>query len=267
MRSKSLQYAVFSALLALPLRPADASNPHTVDGQDCSAWLPTAPLSERVRQVRACENFQIANAMKLAQEFDTGSNGLTSDWGQAATWYRETLQLARGVSKASMGARRAEAAQQRLSEMLVTGGPGLARNLAEAQRLMPVNISPGYWEFTTRVQVNGQEVAIEDGGRQALCITADDLPTTSPFALAAVHDNYLAMGCEIEQVRMGVLDAEVSVDCETFYDDDWDETFGQLAKLMVKYQGETAEIAIVATAYPEGAQTTSLTTARRLRAC
>jgi hypothetical protein len=77
--------------------------------------------------------------MKLAEEFEAGSNGLQKDWGSAAIWYRETIRLAEGVPHESMGARLAEAAHQRLAELLQTGGHGLDSNLGEAQRQVPIN--------------------------------------------------------------------------------------------------------------------------------
>lgn len=267
MASKVLHRGVLIGLLVLPLPMAGASNPHTVDGQDCGAWLSSAPLPERARQSRACEGFKTAKAYQLAEEFELGNNGLPKDWGYAAAWYRETINYAAGLSPDALGSRRAEAARQRLAEMLQTGGPGLDRNLAEAQRMVPANLRPGLWEFTTQARVNGQPMATEYDGPQSLCVTAGDLGTKAPFSLAAVADNYLSMGCKIEEARIGALDAAISADCEESYDEAWGESYGEFFRFKASYQGEAAEFGTASTSYPEGVETSLVTTARRLRDC
>jgi hypothetical protein len=267
MGSKALQRAVLLGFVVLPLQLAGASNPHTVDGQDCSAWRPTAPLSERIRQVRSCENFEIANAYKLAEEFETGSNGLPKDWGSAATWYRETIKLAEGVSQESMGARRAEAARQRLAELLQTGGPGLQANPAEAQRLMPIDIQPGFWEFTSRATVNGEAVAMDNDGRYSVCLSQDDIATESPFAVAKAAADFRAAGCAIEELQAGSTSARVRFNCETYYDEEWDEAEGNLGTLIMRFSGDNAEVSLVETSYPVSVQTVIQTTGRRTRGC
>lgn len=267
MVSKSLQATALLALLALPPGPIAASNPHTVDGQDCSDWRSSAPLSERIRQVRACEGFTTAKALKLAQEFDSGSNGLPQNWTEAAAWYRETIRIAGRMSPESLAARRGEAASQRLAEMLWTGGHGLPANPGEAQRLVPANIVPGLWEFTSVSSYEGQQQPLENGGRETLCITADKLATDAPFAMSALIENYRTMGCAIEQVRANALDAEISADCQEYYDSDWEEPVGQITKASMKFKGEAFDFSFVATRYPDGIQSVVQTTGRRIRAC
>lgn len=267
MAPRSLQFTALLAFLALPPGPIAASNPHTVDGQDCGEWRSSAPLSERIRQVRACEGFKTSNALKLAQEFDAGSNGLPMDWAQAATWYRETIKIAAGMGPESLAARRGEAASQRLGEMLWTGGHGLQANPAEAQRLAPINITPGLWEFTSRSSLNGQDLPLANGGRESVCVTADKLATESPFAVATLVENYGAMGCRLEQVQAGTLSADISVDCEEYYDEEWGESVGQIAKVSMRFQGEAYAFTLVATRYPDGAQTVVESTGRWLRTC
>lgn len=267
MGSKVLQRAVLLGFVVLPLHLAGASNPHTVDGGNCSAWLATAPLSERIRQVRSCENFQIANAYKLAEEFEAGSNGLPKDWGSAATWYRETIKLAEGLPPEAMGVRRAEAARQRLGDMLRTGGPGLEGNPAEAQRLMPINIQPGLWEFTIRATANDQAVEVENGGRYSVCVSQDTIATDSPFSVAKAAADFRAAGCTIEELEAGTTSAKIRFNCEMYYDDEWGEAGGNLGTLILRFSGNSAEIALVESSYPEGVQTVVQTTGRRTQAC
>jgi len=267
MGSKALQRTVLLVLAVLPLSLAMASNPHTVDGQDCSAWLPSAPLSERVRQARSCQGFTTAKALQLAQEFETGSNGLPKDWGYAALWYRETIKIAESLPPGSLAAARGEAARHDLARILQTGGHGLESNLAEAQRLVPVNITPGFWEFTSRAWLDGQDIALENGGLESLCLTAGDIATKPPFSMPAVAESYRSSSCRIEQVRMDALAAEIRVDCEDGYDEEWGESYGQVVTFMAKYQGEAVEFGTATTTYPVTRQSGNVTTGRSLRAC
>lgn len=259
----------FAMLVGLMLvaAPLEARNPHTADGSDCGPWLASAPLSERIRQARSCEGFTTSKAMQLAQEFEAGSNGLPKNWAEAATWYRETLKIAARLPPESLAARRGEAAAQGLAGMLWTGGHGLQANPGEAQRLAPVNIVPGLWEFTSVGSQGGQQQPLVNGGRETICVTADKLATDLPFAMSALVENFRTMGCTLEQVRANALDAEVSVDCQEYYDYDWDEPVGQIAKVSMKFRGEAFDSSFVATRYPDGVQSVVQTTGRRIRAC
>ena len=59
------RFAMLAGLL-LVAAPLEASNPHTADGADCGPWLASAPLSERIRQVRSCEGVKTSKAMQLS---------------------------------------------------------------------------------------------------------------------------------------------------------------------------------------------------------
>jgi hypothetical protein len=177
------------------------------------------------------------------------------------------MKIAAGLSPESLAARRGEAASQRLAEMLWTGGHGLQANPGEAQRLVPVNIVPGLWEFTSVSSHGGQQQPLENGGRESICITAEKLATDAPFAMSALVENYRAMGCAIEQVRANALDAEISADCQEYYDYDWEEAVGQITKASMKFKGEAFDFSFVATSYPDGVQSVVQTTGRRIRAC
>lgn len=212
--------ALMLAVALVPLDPALAqgTNPHTSDGRACGPWLASAPLSERIRQIESCKRLEIGKVMRLAEEYENGSNGMPRDWQQAARWLRDAIRRADAMSRESYGARRGEDAQARLVRLLLTGGPGLPVDVDEAERVARLwaepNLRPGRWEVSTRYERDQRDIP-ERATREMMCFDAKAMREQSPFSMSREIRDVRAAGCKISRMRMHPADAGLVFSCSS----------------------------------------------------
>lgn len=263
------RHALWLGLL-LATSPLQAQNPPAEGTAGCGPWPATAPMSERIRQVRTCKSVEVDKAMTLADEFSAGSNGLPRNQNQAATWYAEAVRLAMRLPGGSPGARRGEAAVVRLREIHQVFGPGVVPDFERIERearaaglVAPIRIRPGRWNFQAVHSENG--VALQRS-EDTQCLTSDSMETTSVFSMRVHGEAARESKCKISRFVADATQGDMAYACEG-YDAEFGEYYTTDLQVKMTFEGDRGSVRILR-AEPDIDRKSELSiTGRRLGDC